>query len=238
MSPNSDKQWFYAKARQRFGPVTGRALAQLYEQGEVQDSDLVWAPELGDQWQRAEIAKERFLHAPPPPPPRESMTPVDRYPSYSPQADMRTPSRFTKQESSAEYATFIQRFAAYVLDGIILFVIMIPVAIAVVVSMGTPETAAEARNLETTVNLLTALIIWVYFAGQESGSHSATFGKRALGLYVTDVNGDGISFWRATGRHFAKYISGLLCLMGFFMVFFTPRKQGLHDMIAGTLVVK
>ncbi|MCC6694927.1 MAG: RDD family protein [Candidatus Hydrogenedentes bacterium] len=238
MSPNSDKQWFYAKARQRFGPVTARALAQLYEQGEVQDSDLVWAPELGDQWQRAEFAKERFLHAPPPPPPRESMTPVDRYPSYSPQADMRAPARFAPRERDFEYASFFARFAAIVLDSIILFFIMIPVGILVYVAMGTPETQADAEALGNTVNGLSMLIYWLYFAGQESGSRSATFGKRAMGLYVTDLNGDSISFWRATARHFSKLISSLLCLAGYFFVFFTPRKQALHDMIAGCVVVK
>jgi uncharacterized RDD family membrane protein YckC len=60
----------------------------------------------------------------------------------------------------------------------------------------------------------------------------------ALGLKVTDLGGHRISFVRATGRHFAKILSGLLLCVGFIMVGFTRYKQGLHDMIAGTLVIR
>ena len=57
-----------------------------------------------------------------------------------------------------------------------------------------------------------------------------------LGMKVTDLYGNRISFARATGRHFAKFISGLMLGFGFLMVAFTERKQGLHDIVAGTLV--
>jgi uncharacterized RDD family membrane protein YckC len=59
-----------------------------------------------------------------------------------------------------------------------------------------------------------------------------------LGLKVTDLEGRRISFARATGRHFAKILSGLMFFIGFIMAGFTQRKQALHDMIAGTLVVR
>jgi uncharacterized RDD family membrane protein YckC len=72
----------------------------------------------------------------------------------------------------------------------------------------------------------------------ESSSMQATLGKMALGLKVTDLNGKQISFGKATGRYFAKIISAIILLIGFIMVAFTEKKQGLHDMIAGTLVVK
>ena len=70
----------------------------------------------------------------------------------------------------------------------------------------------------------------------ESSSRQATVGKMALGLKVTDLEGRRISFARASGRHFAKYISGMILLIGYIMAGFTERKQALHDMIAGTLV--
>jgi len=60
----------------------------------------------------------------------------------------------------------------------------------------------------------------------------------ALGLVVADEMGQRISFGRATGRYFAKILSSLILLIGFFMIGWTARKQGLHDMIAGTLVYK
>jgi uncharacterized RDD family membrane protein YckC len=55
-------------------------------------------------------------------------------------------------------------------------------------------------------------------------------------MKVTDLAGNRISFARATGRHFAKYISLLILLVGYIMAGFTQNKQALHDMIAGTLV--
>jgi len=82
------------------------------------------------------------------------------------------------------------------------------------------------------------LMPWLYEALLTSSEKQATVGKMAFGLVVTDVEGHRISFARATGRHFAKYISGFILFIGFIMVAFTEKKQGLHDMIASTVVVK
>ncbi len=79
---------------------------------------------------------------------------------------------------------------------------------------------------------------WLYFAIMESSAWQATLGKKALGLYVTDYDGRKISFARATGRHFAKILSTLILFIGYMMAGFTARKQALHDMIAGCLVLK
>jgi uncharacterized RDD family membrane protein YckC len=80
---------------------------------------------------------------------------------------------------------------------------------------------------------------WLYFAMMESSARQATIGKIALGLYVTDLQGRRLSFGRATGRFFAKIITGLVPLfIGYIMAGFTARKQALHDMIAGCLVLK
>jgi len=84
--------------------------------------------------------------------------------------------------------------------------------------------------------ILTIGASWLYEAFMESSSYQATLGKMAFGMKVTDLYGNRISFARATGRHFAKIISGMILGIGFIMVGFTERKQGLHDMIAGTLV--
>ena len=84
-------------------------------------------------------------------------------------------------------------------------------------------------------------IIWAvipfYWAAFESSKWQASPGKMALGIKVTDLNGNRISFARASGRYFAKILSGLTLLVGYFMAAFTARKQALHDIIAGCLVV-
>jgi uncharacterized RDD family membrane protein YckC len=79
---------------------------------------------------------------------------------------------------------------------------------------------------------------WLYEAILESSSKQATVGKMALGLKVTDEYGQRISFARASARYFSKILSRMILLIGYIMVGFTQRKQGLHDMIAGTLVVR
>jgi uncharacterized RDD family membrane protein YckC len=77
---------------------------------------------------------------------------------------------------------------------------------------------------------------WLYEAFMESSSYQATLGKMIFGMKVTDLQGGRISFERATGRYFAKWLSKITFGVGYIMVGFTERKQGLHDLLAGTLV--
>lgn len=127
---------------------------------------------------------------------------------------------------SPEYAGFGARFLAVFIDGII---IAIPV-LAIQYLVFSPENP---------IGQLVAIVIqWLYFAMQESSEKQATIGKNMMGLRVTDVHGQRISFGRATGRYFGKILSGVILLIGYLMQPFTEKKQALHDMIAGTLVVK
>jgi uncharacterized RDD family membrane protein YckC len=82
------------------------------------------------------------------------------------------------------------------------------------------------------------VVSWLYSALMERSSKQATLGKMALGIRVTDLDGNRIGFGKATGRYFAKILSALILGIGFLMVAFTQRKQGLHDMLAGTLVMR
>ncbi len=78
---------------------------------------------------------------------------------------------------------------------------------------------------------------WLYSAAFESSSWQATPGKRILRLYVTDLESRRVTFLRALGRNLAKQISGFV-LIGYFLAGFTAKKQALHDMIAGCLVLR
>ncbi len=79
---------------------------------------------------------------------------------------------------------------------------------------------------------------FLYFPLFESSSRQGTYGKSLMGLKVTDISGNRISFLRALGRNLAKIISGMILMIGYLMAGFTSKKQGLHDMIAGTLIIK
>lgn len=80
-------------------------------------------------------------------------------------------------------------------------------------------------------------IWWTYTAAFLSSPWQATIGKRVCCLKVTDYYGRRITFGRASGRHFASYLSSIAWI-GFFMIGWSRQRQGLHDIIAKTLVVK
>ena len=72
----------------------------------------------------------------------------------------------------------------------------------------------------------------------DDAERGATVGKMAMGLRVVTGSGQRLSFMNATGRYFAKILSAIILCIGFIMIAFTDKKRGLHDMIAGTLVIK
>jgi uncharacterized RDD family membrane protein YckC len=150
------------------------------------------------------------------------------------------------------YAGFWLRFVAYLIDVLI---VGIPVGVIfLVVVLGAGFGTAFGRIGEGNASdilpvllggafltiLCFALVgIWLYFALCESSAWQATVGKRALGLVVTDYAGDRVTFGRASGRFFARFITGLLPFaIGYIMAGFTEKKQALHDMIAGCLVIR
>jgi uncharacterized RDD family membrane protein YckC len=82
------------------------------------------------------------------------------------------------------------------------------------------------------------MLNWIYYAALESSAWQATLGKKVLGLRVTDLAGNRISFARASGRFFGMILSGMILGIGFLMAGFTARKQALHDILAGCLVLR
>ena len=95
-----------------------------------------------------------------------------------------------------------------------------------------------AARFSQFVNVLQIIISWAYFELMESSEQQGTFGKVVMGLQVTDLEGHRITLKKATIRYAAKFLSSVLLMIGYLMVAFTARKQGLHDKIAGTLVVR
>lgn len=131
--------------------------------------------------------------------------------------------------SGMQYAGFWRRAAAFALDQLIpILVFSLPLVL-----IWNPTSGEEVLAL----NLLGVVVSWLYYALQESSRHQATFGKRLLGLVVANMNGQRLSFARATGHHFARIPSGLLLLVGYFMALFTERRQTLHDKLAGVVVL-
>lgn len=137
-------------------------------------------------------------------------------------------------ETNVIYAGFWKRFAAYIIDFFVLFIPSFIIGFTIGMTYGNILTTDELEGLN---NLVGIVISWLYWAVMESSPKQATLGKMALGIKVTNLNGERISFARASGRFFGKIVSSLLLFIGFIMIAITKKKQGLHDKMAGTLIV-
>ena len=145
----------------------------------------------------------------------------------------------TRNEPS-RFGGFWIRVVAYLIDAIILGVansILSSIFISSYSAFPDPNDpvvmAAAFSN-----SILGMAVGWLYFALMESSKRQATLGKMALNMRVTGLQGERISFLNATGRYFGKILSAIILLIGFIMVAFSDKKQGLHDRLAGTYVVK
>jgi uncharacterized RDD family membrane protein YckC len=136
------------------------------------------------------------------------------------------------------------RFVAYMIDGLVLSVPFAPAIAILVVLYGArwQEPDEAAAIVGTTALLILALMVinWLYEALMTSSPRGATLGKMALGLRIVRFDGAQLSFGRATGRHFAKFIvtPAVPLFIGYIMAAFTNRKRARHDILADTLVIK
>ena len=85
---------------------------------------------------------------------------------------------------------------------------------------------------------LCALLPFVYFLLMESSARQASFGKQALGIKVTDAAGRRLGLGRAAFRQLMKATNLFSTGITYFIAAFTERRQALHDMFAGTLVLR
>ena len=146
------------------------------------------------------------------------------------------------------WAGFWLRVVAYIIDYIVLNIALSFVTLPMMAHMGlnewmghppqSPEQIATFLGTFAKIGILAFFVNWLYFSLMESSAWQATVGKKTLGLEVTDLGGHRISFARATGRYFGKIISAIIFCIGFIMAGFTEKKQALHDMMAGTLVIR
>ena len=158
-----------------------------------------------------------------------------------------TASSIPNTPAPVTYAGFWKRFAARLIDqllmGVVAIIFVIPLLMMLGLGIGNISDGDFDMNLFVAFLGIIVLfacfllvIQWLYYALMES-KKGATVGKMALGISVTDMDGNRISFGRATARYFAKIISGLTLGVGFLMAGFTQQKQALHDIIAGCLVI-
>ena len=152
---------------------------------------------------------------------------------------------------ASPYGGFWIRLLAHFIDHIILGAVAAPLffimALPTIMRVAHEAENNQDPSPEMVMAILSSVFLyvaiafagqWLYYALLTSSSWQGTIGKRVLRLKVVDEAGNRISFGRATGRFFAKILSSMFFCIGFIMIGFTERKTGLHDMLAGTRVLR
>jgi len=151
------------------------------------------------------------------------------------------------------YAGFWRRLLAWLIDQILLSGVQLALTAGVLLMVPpsdlpqffnttaiVPQSSPWLLDLQVLLLVYPVLgaITWAYYAIMESSPAQGTLGKIALGLTVTNTHAEPVGFFRASFRYWLRSLSTLILGVGWLMVAFTPRKQGLHDMLAGTLVLR
>lgn len=142
-------------------------------------------------------------------------------------------------ENAYTYAGFLVRLAAYIVDsfiiGILLIILNVPKFILNMVGVSILDTKVlfNFSVWEIILYLLSAtyFVVLTYYFGK-------TVGKRVMKIKVISSEKEKLSFWNAVYREvIGKYLSGLLCGIGYLTVIFDNKKRAVHDMLCDTLVV-
>ncbi|MBN1061287.1 RDD family protein [Clostridium botulinum] len=141
------------------------------------------------------------------------------------------------------YAGFLNRYLAYFIDRLAIFLVYILFWLAWILFDKTLNEIGIDPKIKKMIlgnlGVIIYLVIpWLYYSFFESSNGKATLGKKALGIIVVDANNNKISFVRATVRYWSKYVSLIFFFIGYIMAGFTKKKQALHDIISVTYVVK
>lgn len=205
-----EKKYFIAKDNQKLGPFT---ITEVAEAG-ISVQTLVWYEGLPN-WTEARYLVElqglfqnNVAHQPVN---YHSNATEERIGNVLYHADKTRVTLFIPEgEIYYEYAGFGDRLAAFLLDRLICFFLLI-----------FPFIGA-----------------WLYYALLHSSDGQATVGQRAMNIKCLSDEGNRIDFGQATGRFFMSIVSGFILGIGYFLFFGSDKKQTLHDSVAKTIVVK
>jgi len=210
---------YLSRDNQSFGPYTPDDIIAYLKDGSVSFVDSAWhdgAP----GW--IPVSSLPFIPQEPrriPPPPPVSNPP----PSV--------------ETETTTYAGFGRRVGGFLIDVIVVGILTFGMAFILgAVTGGFGGSSPETLNMIG--NILSLVVFWLYFARSESSQSQTTVGKKVFGLIVTDLNGDRITFLRASARVLGLFLSNMTIGLGYLVGLFTSKKQGLQDLVAGCVVVR
>lgn len=232
------EEWHFAiNGQQQPNPVSLATLQSYVQAGTLDSSDLVFCAGW-DNWRPVSSVPEL------------SVTIQSATNSHSPQAKTASP----QPVCPFVIAEFMPRVGATLLDGLFLGGINMAVSCCTIMPFaylaGTAGAAADNRFQAETISSTFGVLAWViifflttligclYYILLDSSRKQGTWGKQIVGLKVVDLQGNRLTFGRAAGRCFGRYITCLIpFFIGFFMALFTEKKQALHELMAGCLTV-
>jgi uncharacterized RDD family membrane protein YckC len=219
-------QFWVTHGGERRGPYEESEILEAVELGTIRPTDLLWAEGIREAIPVYQVFAHLGAAASPPRP----GAPVRRSKGLRVVDELAALSR-----GEVAYAGFWVRLAAAMLDAAILGVAGLAIGLAMLAS--TARGGADAGILALAAAIV-LVIAWLYFSLMESSPGGATFGKRAFRLQVLTADRmQRASFLRATGRWAGRWISAIALAAGYLMQPFTARRQALHDLLAGTVVV-
>jgi uncharacterized RDD family membrane protein YckC len=134
-----------------------------------------------------------------------------------------------------EYVGFWPRVGATVVDAIIIWVITLPVLTMIYGAAYWHDTKLIHGPAEVIVSWIFPIVatVWLWVATGQ------TPGKMFIGARVVDAErGERLSVGQALGRYRSYFLSVLGLFVGYLWVGLDPKKQGWHDHLAGTVVIR
>jgi uncharacterized RDD family membrane protein YckC len=215
------EHWYYVESDTHVGPVTKEFLESSIVNGSLSENTLVWREGLST-WIKAGACP--FLQLTSKQPPSGS---PPAFPQHG-ERNSATPSP-PATDTNVKYAGLHWRLLAGIIDTVVMFLPAFLSASIAEAIFGPSEAMGW---------IFVILVWWIYYAVLHASRWQASLGMKLLRMKITGRTGERIDFGRATGRYFASLISSVFCYAGYLIIPFTPKRQGLHDLVASTFVIK
>ena len=255
-------EWYYIKNGEKEGPLSNADIPLFVKRGDITDDTLVWNSSMTD-WAAYSTVKD----APQDTPEEEAETTVlktdcsmcgkqfaanELIEFEGSRVCAACKPEFVQQirenaeisgASILHYAGFWIRFGAVFIDGIIMYLMNLPVLFLFGLLMPAMSRASENPNdpmfwSAFGIMYILQIILPALYMILMHGKFGATLGKKAVGIKVVMPDGTPISYGRAAGRYFGYILSGLLMNIGYLIAAFDDEKRALHDHICTTRVIK
>ena len=256
-------EWYYADGKSKVGPISKEELRSLVQAKKIGSKTLVWRQGMKDWQELGKLAKKRERSDQP----AHTAAVTDQAAcsecgrTFSKEEMISfenakvcancKPAFIQKIKEGVsvagimEYAGFWIRCGAIIIDGIILWAAqMVVYAIfGIITAAVMPSMSGNPVNSSFFIisQLMITLFSFAISAGYDIwfvGRFGATPGKMACKIKIVVPDGGRVSYSRALGRHFAKWISSMILGIGFLMAAFDDEKRTLHDRICETRVIR